>query len=61
MKPLIKTLKPSEPFRKILYFIVKDARMKKLWLTIIFLNTIILAINHHRQEAKFKNALGNNN
>lgn len=60
MKPLIKSIYPSEGIKKYLFFLIKDRRCKNFWLAIIFSNTIVLTINYHRSSQIYSSILGIN-
>jgi hypothetical protein len=50
LKPLVKSKKPSNLVRQFCFYMVKNKRLKIVWLVVIFVNTLILSVYHHRQD-----------
>ncbi|CAD8095701.1 unnamed protein product [Paramecium sonneborni] len=57
LKPLVKSKKPQNALRKLLFFMVKQKYFKIFWLIIIFSNTIILAIHFQRADENYSKTL----
>jgi hypothetical protein len=57
MKPLCKSIKPTNPIKKALFFLIKNQTLKKVWLIIIACNTLVLCLHHHRMDEQFRIAL----
>ncbi|CAD8074658.1 unnamed protein product [Paramecium sonneborni] len=57
LQPKVKSRKPKTFIRKIAFFLIKNVYLKKIYLMIIFINTLSLSLRYVNQEYHFKRSL----
>ncbi|CAD8058415.1 unnamed protein product [Paramecium primaurelia] len=57
LQPKVKSRKPKTFIRKIAFFLVKNQFLKKIYLVVIFINTLSLSLCYVNQGVQYKNSL----